>query len=1024
MELAGQLDAEDWHGILDRFFGILTEGVHRFEGTINQYTGDGMMALFGAPIAHEDHAQRACYAAIILRDELRQFADRLRDERGLNFGVRLGINSGDVVVGKIGDDLRMDYTAQGQTVGIAQRIESLAEAGRVYVSEATANLVSGFFELRSVGHPNIRGVDGSVEVFELEGASAAVSRIEAAEVRGLTHFVGRDQEMQMLDVALARAEDGFGQVVGVVGDPGLGKSRLCLEFVKRCRANGLVVHEAHCPAHGRNVPYLPILALFRSFCGVTRQDSDAAAREKITNLMQRLDPDLGEALPVFFEFMGIGDPDTPPSTMDPDVRQRVLFDLIHRFTRARADSGETVVVMIDDLHWIDLGSDLYVARIVEAVESGRVLLLLNFRPEYTAPWTQKSHYQQLPLVPLNAAAVADLVRHLLGDDETLRPLMERLLTWTEGNPFFVEEVIQMLIETGAVERHGRRYRLVGDPKHLEVPPNVRALLAARIDRLDELSKRVLQRASVVGKGFEAPILQDIAGLDAVDLAAAFDTLKNNEFIHETALYPTRKYAFKHPLSHEVAYASQLNESRRETHAAVAMALEKHAEDRLDETAALLAHHWEEAGEALTAATWHRRAAEWVSRTDFVAATNHWDQVRGLVRKLPDDGEAAELSIAACMQLLSLGLRVGMDPDEAQRVLQEGQAIADASGNRHAHMNLSLAHGFTRCTTGDVATYLEVALESRRRLIETDDIRIQANVWSYLAHALWIAARFSEALQLTEEGLALFSRDGFSKGAGGGSLRGIFSLFRGICLNWTGWLRDGIEELGNCQRFAEDDGSRELVGYARFWGAEACYLADDAAGTLTSARQGDEISQELGDPANMIVFKHIAYGYAHLAAGRAADAAEQMREARREKRAALEWAGPVTQLLAEALLRLGDLSAAATAAAEAIALCRRSLRGNYEAIAHGVQARALLRRDGVAARAEVEAALDNAAQLIDRTGARTLAPFLLEWRAEFAAALGDEVTCEQLLRQAEQGYDEIGAPRHAQRLTVERKARSA
>ena len=531
MELAGQLDAEDWHGILDRFFAILTEGVHRFEGTINQYTGDGVMALFGAPIAHEDHAQRACYAALILRDELRQFAD----------------------------------------------------------------------ELRSVGHPNIKGVDRAVEVFELEGASAAVSRIEAAETRGLTHFVGRDQEMQMLDAALARAEDGFGQVVGVVGDPGLGKSRLCLEFVKRCRAHGGVVHEAHCPAHGRNVPFLPILELFRSYFGVTQQDSEAVAREKITNLMQRLDLELGDALPVFFEFMGIGDPDTPPSTMDANVRQRVLFDLIHRITRPRADSGETVVVMIDDLHWIDPGSDLFVAQIVEAVESGRVLLLLNFRPEYTAAWTQKSHYQQLPLVPLNATAVADLVRHLLGDDETLRPMTERLLTWTEGNPFFAEEVIQMLIETGAVERQAGHYRLVGDLKQLEVPSNVRALLAARIDRLDERSKRVLQRASVIGKGFEAPLLEDIAGVDAADLDAALDTLKNNEFIHETALYPTRKYAFKHPLSHEVAYASQLNESRRETHAAVATALEKHSQDRLDETAALLAHHWEEAGEALNAA---------------------------------------------------------------------------------------------------------------------------------------------------------------------------------------------------------------------------------------------------------------------------------------------------------------------------------------------------------------------------------------------------------------------------------------
>ena len=260
-----------------------------------------------------------------------------------------------------------------------------------------------------------------------------------------------------------------------------------------------------------------------------------------------------------------------------------------------------------------------------------------------------------------------------------------------------------------------------------------------------------------------------------------------------------------------------------------------------------------------------------------------------------------------------------------RVLKEGQPFADASGNRRAHMNLSLAHGLALCTSADVAAYLEAAIENRRGLVPTDDIRVQASGWTYLVHALWLAARFAEALQLAEEGLAVVSRDGFSKlkNTTGLSLRGAFCLGRGICLNWTGRLRDGIEELGFCQRFGEEDKSREMVAYARFWIAEACYLAHDATRALASARQGDEISRHLGDPPNMLVFKQIAYRYAHLAAGRAADAIDQTRDARREKRAAQEYASQTAQMLAEALLSVGDLSAAETAAAEAITLYKKS-----------------------------------------------------------------------------------------------------
>ncbi len=273
MDLAEQIDAEEWHRIMDRFFAILSEGVHRFEGTINQFTGDGIMALFGAPIAHEDHAQRACYAALHLQQELRRYADEMRLEHALNFSVRMGLNSGEVVVGKIGDDLRMDYTAQGHTVGLAARMEQIAEAGKALLTEHTAKLVSGYFTLRGLGASRVKGTSDPLQVFELEGVGRVRGRLDVSRARGFSKFVGRSHEMAALEAALDRAVAGSGQVVGVVADPGLGKSRLCYEFAERCRAREIPVYEAHGVAHGKAIPLLPILESLRGYFGITEQDT-------------------------------------------------------------------------------------------------------------------------------------------------------------------------------------------------------------------------------------------------------------------------------------------------------------------------------------------------------------------------------------------------------------------------------------------------------------------------------------------------------------------------------------------------------------------------------------------------------------------------------------------------------------------------------------------------------------------------------------------------------------------------------
>ena len=1012
MELVGQLDAETWHKILDGFFAILTDCIHRFEGTVNQFTGDGVMALFGALIAHEDHAQRACYAALQMRDQLRDYGDRLRIEHGISFGVRGGINSGDVVVGKIGDDLRMDYTAQGETVGIAQRIEQLAEFGRVYLSDATERTVRGYFALRSLGATQLKGLEEAIEIFELENASAAHTRLAVAQARGLTRFVGRHAEMETLETALERVKEGHGQVLGVVGDAGLGKSRLCYEFAERCRAQDIVVYEAHCPAHGRNAPFLPVLELFRSYFGIVAQDAPTQSRQKIAGTVLLLDSELNDSLPVLFEFMGVADPTKPPSTMESEARQRLLFSLIHRVTRARSAQGDTVVVVIDDLHWIDPGSDTYVAQMVEAVEGNRSLLLLNFRPEYEAAWIRKSHYQQLPLVPLGTADVRELVQSILGADESLNALIERVLDWTGGNPFFAEEVVRTLIETGAVQGQNSQYLLVTDIDDLNVPTNVRAVLAARIDRLVSDAKRVLQRAAVIGKAFELPVLREIVDIAEEALPTAIETLKRSEFIYEQSLYPIIAYAFKHPLSHEVAYESQLGDSRNETHAAVARALESHAEARIDETAALLAHHWDAAGDESHARDWHQRAAEWAAQRDPPASLRHWLRVRALIDDTSGDPGLLSLGALACSRILYLNWRVGGAVDESRRYFEDGSHLAERSGDTVTLTNLTGGFGVVCAISGFAHRYRQFGVQAMELADTTNDRGLQASMRHFSSRGNMWLGDFEEALPIAIQGYELASDDpGFGVEHTGAHPR-ISALFAlGLIAVLTGRFDDAERYAEEARQLCEKDD----FGDQRVWGM--CFVPP-----LASVFKGDPADRALGTTAIDIGERLgtffsllVAYGSAGVAFfargewNEAIAAFERCLEIERDTSSMVK--PMVLASYAEALLETGAANEARRRAEEAVA---SAVSTDYRWDARPWYALArisIANGDRVAAKR----ALTDMQAEIQRTGSLAYRPMMHECRAEYAAAFDDEWQYADEIREAHRLFNELGAEGHVQRV---------
>ncbi len=1014
-ELADQVDPEAWHGILDRFFEILTEGVHRFEGTVNQYTGDGIMALFGAPLAHEDHAQRACYAALQLRERLRGYTDELRLSRGLNLGVRLGLNSGEVIVGKIGDDLRMDYTAQGLTVNLAARMEQIAAPGHIYLTDRTAEQVEGYFRLRAVGPLQIKGVRDAVHVWDLEDVGPLRTRLDAARSRGFSKFVGRERELAALEDAFDQAAAGQGQVVGVVAAAGTGKSRLCTEFVARCRARGIQIADAQCPTIGKSVPFLPLLELLRDLFGIADADSGDEARSKIAGALSLSDRDFAEVMPLVFDLLGVRDPDHLVPTMDPEARKRKLLVFVRHLVQARS-AGEPLLIFIDDAHWIDSGSDEFLAQVVDAAAGTRTLVLVNFRPEYRAAWTAKSYYRQLPLGPLSRAATQELVQDLIGRHPSVARLPDVIRLRTGGNPFFTEEVVRALVEGGTLEGSRGEYRLVRSMESIEIPATVQAVLAARIDRLAERERGVLQTAALIGKEFPWAILERVVDGSTGELTASLASLERAEFIFQRSLYPEAEYAFRHPLTQEVALHSQLSDRRRRVHGAIAAAVAEVRAGRLDEEAGVLAYHWEEAGEVLEAARWHRRAARWTEETDPSESIRRSYKVRALLAGAVESPETTALVIEACRGILSAAWRVGGSDVDA--VFAEGKRLAEQSGDLRSVAILFNVYGNARGSAGDLRAYHEYASEALRVVERTGDRVLAAGLASD-AHPFCWTGRLREAVTLCEQAIALGPDDlSLGRDVFGVSAYLLGSMFRGMAFVELGRLDDAAADLDRASAYSAEQPTPYI--WAQAWHVVRAFRSGDVTGALAYARRTLERAEGVGDTVTKVL-AHVVLGVALVANEEWAAAEEAERhalEVARMSRVGFGVTAWALCFLAEARLGRGDSRAALELAEEALTEARASGGRLFEMDALLTRARALLRSEEASRAVEARRTLAEVEALIEQTGAHCRDPVLHEISAEVAGLLGDLATRDRELRQAYRRFVETGARQHATRLARE------
>jgi class 3 adenylate cyclase/tetratricopeptide (TPR) repeat protein len=828
MELLADRDPEEARRILDPVLERMMEAVHRYEGTVNQVMGDGIMALFGAPLAHEEHAVRACYAALRMQESVKAYAEDVRRTSGIPPAIRVGINSGEVVARSVGSDIRMDYTAVGQTTHLAARMEQAALPGTIVITADTLRLAEGYIHVTPLGRMSVKGLTVPVEAYEVTGAGPVRTRLQAAAARGFSRFVGRDPELGQLHEALERARDGHGQVVAIVGEAGVGKSRLLHEFTRSHRVHGWLVLESESVFYGRTTASLPVIELLKAYFDVEAAHEARRIREKITGKLLSLDRQLEPSLPALLSLMDVPVKDAAWQSLDPGERRQRMLNGIKALL-LRESQVQPVLMIFEDLHWIDSETQALLDSLVESLPAARILLLVNYRPEYEHGWLKKTYYSQLRLDPLPAERAAEFLEALLGADPGLEPLKRLLIDRTDGNPFFLEESVRTLIETNTLVRERGAYRITRAVERIQVPATVQAVIATRIDRLAPETKRLLQCAAVIGHDVPLTLLQAVSEETTEAVRRVLAGLQAGEFLYETRLFPEPEYRFRHALTLEVTYQNMLRDQRRALHERALRTLETSVGREGGEPIELLAHH------AVRAEVWDR-AAQHLYRSGeraYAQARYHAsaDFYRTTLEVLDRLGAAADLTLKldACLELWSAQVPFGQW-DGLRELGENAAALARAlgDGTRLAQVQLRQAQAvsFNGMISGTLESALEQAREAFQRA-DPHDLRTRSYAQFIVGQACRDLGRMAEAVQEFGAGIALFeeaNRQGTEPG-----------LVLPIYVSLSAWRSEAYAALGHFEH------------------------------ALMSGRDALRAAMETQHPASLLVAQdHL--GYAHLLHG--------------------------------------------------------------------------------------------------------------------------------------------------------------
>jgi len=805
MQLLDGRDPEEAREVLDPLLELMMEAVHWYEGTVNQVMGDGIMALFGAPIAQEDHALRACYAALRMHEAVKRYV-RERPDVASVVQMRVGLNSGEVVVRAIGSDLRMDYSAIGQTTHIAGRMEQLAAAGTTLVAPATAALVEGYVRTKPVGVQTVKGLAQPLELFELIGAEPVRSRLQAQAER-LTKFVGRAEELNRMTDTLERVWVGHGQVVAVVSEAGVGKSRLYAEFLRSPHARDCLVLETGCVSY-QKASFLPVVELVRGYFQIAEQEPPFKAQQKVAEKLSALDAAFEVFVAPCLWLLGVPVDDARWERLDPEHRSRRALDAV-RALLLQESRIHPVILVFEDLHWIDAESQAFLDHLVDALWAARLLLLVNYRPEYVHGWSARSNYQLLRLEGLPAATADELLDTLLGPDPSLRPLKHVLAERTDGNPLFIEEMVRTLRETATLLGDPGGYRLARAVETLRVPATVQAVLAARIDRLPDDLKRLLQCAAVIGTDLPFALLREVMDVDSAELRGGLAGLQASEFLYETQLFPDIQYTFRHTLTHEVAYGSVVKERRRALHGRIAAAIERLHAARLAEQVERLSHHTVRAELWGKAVGYLRQAGDKsLGRSANREAVDWFTQALDALGHLPDESDTLRLGVDLRLDLRGALYALG-DFEPMLERLREAEQVAQKLEDPRRLAWVSMYIGEHWRQKGNFAVALEL-VERALELGETvGDPAVRLAAHQYLGLACHAVGDYRRAVTHIRTAVAELPEDEAVAAHFRPTQAGSRAGFRAVALAWltrclaeTGEFDEGRVHGLNAVRIAE------------------------------------------------------------------------------------------------------------------------------------------------------------------------------------------------------------------------------
>src|SRR5499427_4511278 len=820
MELLADRDPEEARKLLDPVLERMIEAVHHYEGTVNQVMGSGIMALFGAPLAHEDHADRACYAALRMQRRVNLHADDVQRAGGTPVQIRVGLNSGEVVVRAIGNDLHMDYTAVGQTTHLAARMEQMAKPGSALVTGDTLRLAEGYVEVKPLGAVPVKGLETPIPVYELTGSVPTRSRFQASTARGLTRFVGRDRELQQLGQALERAAAGHGQAVVVVGEAGLGKSRLVWEFSRSHRTHGWLVLESGSVSYGKATPYLPVIELLKAYCRIQERDDPRAMRERVAGKLLTLDRSLEPLLTPLLALLDVPVDDKDWESLDPPQRRRQTLEAVKRLL-LRESQVQPVLLIVEDLHWIDSETQAVLDGLMESLPTARLLLLVNYRPEYQHAWGGKTYYLQLRIDPLRPASADALLTALLGEHQTLAPLKRALIERTQGNPFFLEESVRTLVEAQVLVGERGAYRLAKAPQAWKIPATAQAILAARIDRLPPEEKRLLQAASAIGKDVPFALLQTIADSSEDDLRGALGHLQAAEFLYEASIFPDLEYTFKHALTHEVAYGSVLQDRRRRLHARIVPAIEALYPERLAEQIERLAHHAVRGELHEQAVTYLRQAGlKAEARSALHDARTCFDQALSIVETLPETEPTLQTGFEIRLELRQTLVQLG-DVARALERLLEAEALAERLNDDRRRGQVCALMTTIRTLCGEPDEALASGTRALAIAGRLGDLRLRIMATGSLVQAHANRGEHERVVQLATDNLSVLPADWVYEFFGATQPPSVFDRV---------WLMASLAELGRFAEAVEPEAEAIRIA-ARTQHAFTVGMAHNAAGTL-------------------------------------------------------------------------------------------------------------------------------------------------------------------------------------------------